>query len=109
MCIKVSVLTMCVFAPSAEASSVLRAPGGAAEVGAAGGVAAAVVGRWGDHAAVRCLPANCGRNFTLGIGHLYTSLQRGKEVCFEFERAQTLCEALLMKKKDDTFRCSVFT
>lgn len=105
-------LTMCVFAPSAEVSSVLRAPGGTAEVGAAGGVAAAVVGRWGHHAAVRCLPTNCGRNFTLGIGHLYASLQREKEVWFEFERARTLCEPLLMrkkkkKKKDDTFRCSV--
>lgn len=54
-----------IMAPSAEASSVLSAPGRGTEGGAAGRVAAAQVGGWGHHAAVTPLPGN----FTLGIGH----------------------------------------
>lgn len=62
-----------VLAPSVEGSSVLRAPGWAAEAGAAG-----VVGGWGDHAAVASLATHLGHNFTLGIGHGNASLLQNK-------------------------------
>lgn len=64
-----------------EASSVLRAPCLGTEVGAAGRVAAAVVGGgWGHHTAVTRLPTHPGHNFTLGIGHRNTSLQTKEKV-----------------------------
>lgn len=89
------------FAPSGKALSVLSAPGsgGGTEVGAAGGVAAAVVGGWvrREHAAVRRLRADS--HFTLGVGHLNTSLwrveRRGEEVRFECERVPILCDLLV--------------
>ena len=58
-----------IITPSVEASSVRCAPGRGAEVGAAGRQAAAVVGGWGNHAAVTRLPTDRSHNFTLGIGH----------------------------------------
>lgn len=58
-----------IIVPSVEGSSVLRAPGWATEVGAAGRMAAAVVGGWSDHAAVSSLATYLVYNFTLGIGH----------------------------------------
>lgn len=55
---------------SVEGSSVLRAPAWATEVGAAGrmAAAAAVVGGWGDHAAVSSFAAYLVDKFALGIG-----------------------------------------
>lgn len=58
-----------IIGPSVEGSSVLRAPGGATEVGAAGRMAAAVVGGWSNHAAVSSLATKLVYNFTLGVGH----------------------------------------
>lgn len=58
----------------AEAPSVLRGPGWAAEVGAAGRMAAAMVGGWGHHTAVTCFSTRCTHNFTLGEGHWDASL-----------------------------------
>lgn len=64
-----------IITPSVEGSSVLRAPCWAAEVGAAGRMAAAaVVGGRGDHAAVSSLAADLVYKFTLGIGHWNASL-----------------------------------
>lgn len=61
--------------PSAEGASVRRAPCRAAEVGAAGRMAAAaVVGGRGDHAAVSPLATDLVYKFTLGIGHWNASL-----------------------------------
>lgn len=69
-----------IITPSVEGSSVLRAPRRAAEVGAAGRMAAAaVVGGWGDHAAVSSLAADLVYKFTLGIGHWNASLSKKRQ------------------------------
>lgn len=63
-----------IITPSVEASSILRVPGWAAEVGTAGRMAAAVVGGRSDHTAVSSLATDLVHTFILGIGYRNTSL-----------------------------------
>lgn len=75
-----------IITPSVEASSILRVPGWAAEVGTAGWMAAAVVGRRSDHTAVSSLATYLVHTFILGIGYRNTSLKKKAKKKVKLER-----------------------